>query len=91
MREVSLLPADLQQYYMYKEHLFPLKECSSIAPHAHDIIAEVRLKGQTYRNTFYYNPNGMEHHHADDTCPQVSELAEWVYALWDERKPADVD
>ena len=58
---------------------------------AADIMAEVRLKGQTYRNTFYYNPNGMEHHHGDDACPQVSELAEWVYALWDERKPEELD
>ena len=91
MQLVPLMQSDLQQYYMFKEHLFPLKECSSIAPHAHDIIAEVRLKNQTYKNTFYYNPNGMEHHHADDACPQVSEIAKWAYRIWDERKPADLD
>ena len=91
MQSVSLVSGDLQQYYMYKEHLFPLKECSSIAPHAHDIIAEIRVKGKTYKNTFYYNPNGMEHHHADDACPQVSEMAKWAYRIWDDRKSENVD
>ena len=90
-QKIALSREDLQEYYVHKQHVMPLEGCSSVAPHAHDIMAEVRLKGQTYRNTFYYNPNGMEHHHVDDACPQVSELAEWVYALWDERKPADVD
>ena len=91
MQEVSLLPADLQQYYVHKEYVLPLKECSNIAPHAHDIIAEVRLKSQTYRNTFYYNPNGVEHHHAHDACPQASEMAKWAYRIWDTRKPAELD
>ena len=81
----ELSSEDLQAYYVHKMHVMNLKECPSVTPHAHDIMAEVRLKGQTYRNTFYYNPNGMEHHHADDACPQVSEFAEWVYHIWDER------
>lgn len=84
-KTLELSSEDLQAYYVHKMHVTNLKECPSVVPHAHDIMAEVRLKGQIYRNTFYYNPNGMEHHHADDACPQVSEFAEWVYQIWDER------
>ena len=69
-QKIELSNEDLQQYYVRKQHVMPLEGCSSVAPHAHDIMAEVRLKGQTYRNTFYYNPNGMQHHHVDDACPR---------------------
>ena len=89
LKVLELSSEDLQEYYVHKQHVMPIEECSSVAPHAHDIMAEVRLIDQTYRNTFYYNPNGMEHHHLGDSCPQVSELAEWVYALWDNRKPSE--
>lgn len=84
-QSIDLSSKDLKQYYVYKQHVMTLEACPSVTPHAHDIMAEVQLKGQTYRNSFYYNPNGMEHHHADDACPQVSEFAEWVYQIWDER------
>ena len=85
LKTLELSSEELRLYYFHKMHVMNLKECPSVAPHAHDIMAEVRLKGQTYRNAFYYTPNGMDHHHADDACVQVSEFAEWAYQIWDER------
>jgi hypothetical protein len=83
---IALNRDDLQQYYLYKQRLFPLTDCTSISPHAHDIVADIRLGEQTYKNTFNYNPNGMQHYHLNDACPQVSALAEWAYQIWSERK-----
>lgn len=84
-KTMELSSEELSQYYLHKMHVMNLRECPSVVPHAHDIMGVVRLKGQTYQNAFYYNPNGMEHHHADDACPEVSEFAEWAYQIWDER------
>mgnify|MGYP001027053593 CR=1 FL=1 len=83
---IALNRDDLQQYYLHKQRLFPLTECTTISPHAHDIVADIRLGERTYKNTFYYNPNGMQHHHLNDACPQVSTMAEWAYQIWSERK-----
>jgi len=86
---IELHREDLQQYYLHKQRLFPLTDCTNISPHAHDIVADIRLGEQTYKNTFYYNPNGMQHHHSNDACPEVSTIAEWAYQIWLERKSID--
>lgn len=84
-QSIFLSEQEIQQYYLYKQRLLPLQGCNLVAPHSHDILVDLAIGEQTFESSFYYNPNGVQHHHAQDACPDVSAMAQWTYQIWEER------
>ena len=84
-QSIRLSEQEIQQYYLYKQSVLPLRDCSPVVPHTHDVTVDVEIGEQNFSSAFYYNPNGATHHHARDACPEISEFAKWTFGIWDGR------